>query len=432
LALQAPSTSRRLLNLALPLSLAFLRSPLLQADVLRGAAHFDTLAAAWQAAVDRMARPSLFVTPAFLHTAWQHLAEPGDEAWFVVVRQHGELVGLLPLVRRREPSSRVIRHVLMHMGLLGGDRPGLVHHTVPADAVWRAALAALHRERCHWQALDLRELDASAWPVREVAALGRDVRLEPSTQAGALRIEGSWESYLERRSRNTRQGYKRSERRLLEAHPDLRIDVVDTPEATDAALDRYFAIDARSWKREACVEFWSDPREASCLRALVRRLATSGQASVWLLAAGDADLAGLVRLRHRSITYERCATYDPAYARFGPSTYLCMQAVRRSFEGGQCDESDVLGLPGEMAGRPAIHAWYPEVRQTWRLLWLNPPWWWRALQALRGHPVVPASAPLPALEAVVDRLLDGLEAQAPPPPAATPANAPPVRQREPA
>lgn len=420
------------------LPIAFLRSPLLQAEVLRGAVHFDTLAAAWQAALDRMARPSLFVTPAFLHTAWQHLAEPGDEPWFVVVRRQGELVGLLPLLRRREPSSRVIRHVLMHMGLLGGDRPGLVHHSVPADAVWQAALAALHRERRHWQALDLRELDAAAWPVREVAALGRDVRLEPSTQAGALRIEGTWQDYLERRSRNTRQGYKRSERRLLEAHPDLRIDVIDTPAATDAALDRYFAIDAKSWKREACVEFWSDPREATCLRALVRRLAASGQASVWLLAAGDADLAGLVRLRYRSISYERCATYDPAHARFGPSTYLCMQAVRRSFEaragGDGCDESDVLGLPGEMAERPAIHAWYPEVRQTWRLLWVNPPWWWRALQTLRGRAVVPVSAPAPGLEVVVDRLLDGLEAHAPDAPQALPATVPArsTRQREPA
>lgn len=402
------------------MSNAFLHPVPLHAEVLRGASHFATLAPAWQAVVDGMARPSLFITPAFLQTAWQHLAEPGDEPWFVVVRRQGVLVGVLPLLRRREPSSRVLRHVLTHMGLLGGDRPGLAH-SVAADAVWQAALAALRHERRHWQALDLRELDAAAWPVRQVAALGRDTCLEPCTQAGALRIEGTWDDYLERRSRNTRQAFRRSERRLLEAHPDLRIDVIDTPQATDAALDRYFAIDAKSWKREACVEFWSDPREADCLRAQVRRLAASGQASVWLLAAGTADLAGLVRLRHRSITYERCATYDPAYARFGPSTYLCMQAVRRLFEGahgaaGGCDESDVLGLPGEMAERPAIHAWYPDVRQTWRLLWLNPPWWGRVLQRLRGRALVPVQAPVPALDGVVDRLLEGIEPAEPPAP----------------
>lgn len=362
----------------------FASSPL-RAEVLRGETHFTGLAAAWQAAVDRMARPSVFITPAFLQIAWQHLAEVGDEPWFVVVYRADELVGLLPLVRRREGSSRIYRHVLVHMGLLCGDRPGLVH-TVPADAAWAAALGALRQRRRDWQALDLRELDATAWPVRRAAALGWLARVEPNTQAGALAIEGTWETYLARRSRNTRQGYKRNERRLLEAHPDLRIDVADTPETVGAALDRYFAVDAKSWKRDACIEFWTDPREQTCLRAVVARLAETGQASVWLLAAGAADMAGLVRLRQGPVVYERCATYDPAYAAFSPSTYLCMQAVRRLFDT-DCVESDVLGLPEPMAGRPSIHAWYPEVRQTWRLLALNPPWWWRPVLALRRMPL---------------------------------------------
>lgn len=366
---------------------------LLHADVLRGAEHFAALAPEWQAAVDRMARPSLFVTPTFLRIAWQHLAEAGDEPWFVVVRRRGDLVGLLPLVRRPEPSSRLFRHVLSHMGLLGGDRPGLVH-TVAADAVWQAALAALQAQRHHWQVLDLRELDADAWPVRHATAHGgAALRLERSTEAGALRIEGTWDDYLEHRSRNTRQGYRRQERRLHEAYPDLRIDTADRPDTVDAALDRYFALDARSWKREAGIEFWNDAREATALRATVHALAANGQASVWLLASGQADMAGLVRLRQGPITYERCATYDPAHAAFSPSTYLCMQAVRRLF-GTDCDESDVLGLPGPMADRPAIHAWYPQVRPTWRVQLLNGPWWWRAAQAWR-QPAVPRLSLVP-------------------------------------
>lgn len=399
----------------------------LHAEVLRGPSHFDSLQAPWQAAIERMPRPSLFVTPTFLRLAWQHLAEEGDEPWFVVVRQGGELVGLLPLVRRRERSSRVFRHVLSHMGLFGGDRPGLVH-TVPADAVWQAALAALRTERRRWQALDLRELEADAWPVRHAASFGAPVRLEPCTEAGALPIEGTWDDYLERRSRNTRQGFKRHERRLFEAHPHARIDIADSAATVDAALDRYFALDAKSWKRDAGVEFWRDPRQGAALRDIVRTLAATGQASVWLLADGSNDMAGLVRLRQGRITYERCATYDPAYARFAPSTYLCMQAVRALF-GTQAEESDVMGLPGPLSDRPALHAWYPVVRPTWRLVVLNAPWWWRAVQRLRGRDDVPLPSPSPALEQVTQQLLEGLEL----PPAASlpqPPRAPVTTSRE--
>jgi len=399
----------------------------LRAQVWRGESGFDRLRPSWLAAVARMHRPSLFITPDFLQLSWQHLREAGDEPWFVVVHDGGELAGLLPLVLRRDPRSRIFRKVLIHMGQLAGDRPGIVH-TVAADRVWQAALAALAEQRAHWHAMDLRELDETAWPVRSAtwqaapAHASLQSQVLPSTHAGYLRIEGDWDSYLASRSRNTRQGYRRQERRLQETFPDLRIDVVDAPDAVDQALDRYFALDAMSWKREAGVEFWSRPGEQDCLRALVRHLACTGRASVWLLAAGTTDMAGLVRFRQGSVVYERCSTYDPAFARFGPSTYLCMEAVRHLF-GSDCDESDVLGMTEPLAERPAIQAWYPLQRRTLRLLTLSPPWWWRPVLVVRSWwasrcaqsdaTLVPSVDPLAELERVAERLHQAVGPQDP-------------------
>lgn len=357
----------------------------LRTEVLRGVDAFDTLQVAWREALDRMPRPSLFITPDFLRLSWTHLKGDEDEPWLVAVWEGAVLVGLLPLVLRRDRQSRIYRRVLIHMGQLAGDRPGIVH-TVSADRVWESAFQALTQLRRQWDAIDLRELDATAWPLHRglapLTAAGFQSEVLPSTYAGFLNIEGDWETYLLSRSRNTRQGYRRNERRLLEAYPDLRIDVVSDPQSMVQAFDRYLALDAKSWKREAGIEFWSDGREQAMMRALLQHLAATGQASVWLLATGQTDIAGLVRLRQGPVMYERCSTYDPAFARFGPSTYLCMEAVRQLF-GGDCDESDVLGMTERLDERPAIRAWYPGERRTMRLLARNPHWMWRPVLALR-------------------------------------------------
>ena len=299
--------------------------------------------------------------------------------------------------RQRRAVDRAGKHgAAFDVGQQGGDRPGIVHTIEPAR-VWAAALQALVRLRRHWHVLDLRELDLreldaegsghlQGGPCEWLEPLGQhglQSRLVPCTHAGYLRIEGSWDEYLASRSRNTRQAYRRNERRLQEAHPEVRIDVVSDPEQIEQAVDRYLAIDAKSWKHAAGIEFWSSPGERIFLKALLLQLARQWQASVWLLAAGQVDMAGLVRLRQGSIMYERCSTYDPAYARFSPSTYLCMEAVRQLF-GGYCDESDVMGLPQPMDERPAIQAWYPGERRTWRLLSVNLPLWWRPVYRLKA------------------------------------------------
>ncbi len=341
------------------------------AVVHRGTTAFEHLRPAWQAAVDRATRPSLFVTPTYVETAWQHFAAPGDEPWLVAVQgAEGALIGLLPLACCVERRHGLPWRVLRHIGCWGGDRPGILHAGGEPAAIWRAVLDALLALRRDWQQLDLRELDQVSWlaDVPDLSATGAPVTmaLQPDTYSGVLTIRGTWEEYFASRSKNTRQAYRRRQRQLEEACPDLRIEVIDAAGDIAAAFDRYVAIERLGWKSEEAIGLWADPREIGFHHALLPQLARTGQASVWLLRTGDRDIAGLVRLHQGSICYERYSAFDPAYARYSPGTLLCMEAVRQLFGTG-CTESDVLGLHEPLAERPAISAWYDDERATMRL-----------------------------------------------------------------
>ncbi len=361
----------------------------LVAEVQIGLGALESLRAWWDDALRRMPAPSVFITPEFIECSLRHLSGPGDEPWFVVVRRGDTPVGLLPLVRSTRRHAGLPVKVLSHAGTLNGDRPGLVH-LVDAGAVWQAALQALFERHADWQLLDLRELDEGAWPLDSsaFAPWQRHHRLHIErkvwTHAGYLPLAGTWDDYLASRSRNARQDFRRRERRLHEDHPDVHIEVIDAPAQIAAAFDRYLAIEARGWKQTANVGLWSDLREHDLHRDLLPRLATSARASVWLLRAGDTDIAGLVRLRQGGIVYERHSTYDPEFARYSPSTQLCMAAVRRSF-GTDCHESDVLGMAEPLEARPAIYPWYPGVRRTWRLVVHKPRWYHTPWTLLSSH-----------------------------------------------
>jgi CelD/BcsL family acetyltransferase involved in cellulose biosynthesis len=374
--------------------------------LLRGRGQFEALRADWTGAVTRMARPSLFITPDFLCTAWEHLADPDDEPWFVAVRQGGELVGLLPLIVRRGRYLGLPVRTVSHMAMLAGDRPGILA-VVEADRVWEQALQVLLEHRSDWEILDLREIDEGAWPLqpagqRWLQDQGVTASVAPATWSGCLPISGTAQDYLQARSSQTRQSFRRSERQLKTACPDLTLDVIDDPQQIVAACDRYLAIEARSWKAEAQVELWSDDRERAFLRALLPILSRKGQASVWLLHSAGRDIAGLIRMQQGTIMFERHWTYDPEYGKYSPGTLLRVRAIEQLF-GGPCDESDALGMDAPLAQRRSLSSWYPIERRTYRLLALKLPWYHqviyrasRVAKQLRNRWRAGQAAPAPA------------------------------------
>jgi CelD/BcsL family acetyltransferase involved in cellulose biosynthesis len=344
-----------------------LKSPPLSVDVVTDEAGMHALRSAWETAAALAPRASLFCSFEYIHHAWRHFRGPGDQPYLMAVRCEDVLVGLLPLVLMRERRSGLPLRVLRTMGLWGGDRPGLLA-TIDTDLIWEVVFETLQQHRSDWDLLDLRELDQTAWPVRHADCLdqGLRTRLKHDTEAAFLPIEGQWKGYLASRSRNTRQSYSRRARQLREACPDLRIEVARHPLDIAWAFERYLALEQRSRTYGAEGTAGCSRRSRAFYRELLPALAERRQAEVWLLYGSGQDIAGLIRLRHRDLVYERHATFDPQWARYSPGTFLCMQAVRMSF-GHAVRESDVLGLHRPLSERPSIGAWYDGVRQTYRL-----------------------------------------------------------------
>ncbi len=139
----------------------------LRTEVIHDPLRVERLAAEWDALEGVAVGPTLYASRAYMMAAWAHLRRPDDRWWVVTVRdaRSDMLVGALPLWGRSERRAGVPITVLIHPGILEGERPGVLSSIDP-DRVWSAAWAALRARRSHWHRWDLRELDDGAWPLQ--------------------------------------------------------------------------------------------------------------------------------------------------------------------------------------------------------------------------------------------------------------------------
>lgn len=351
-------------------------APPLRTEILRTEAALDALRIEWQAAAAADAGISLFLTWDYLGALWRHFHRFQDEPWLVVVRRRGELVGLLPLVLSRRRAGGATLRVLRSMGQWEGAGAGVLA-VIPSDQVWQATFAALASERHAWDALDLRQLDELAWPLRHLHEFGAGWHCEVVTDGVAVRqpLTISWDQWLDQRPEALRQALHCRERRWLsEQGGPLQFEIADTPATIGVAFDRYLALEQHSRRSARQPLIGAHHRRTAFYRELLPQLAAQRKAAVWLALRSvegrqlsAQPVAGLIRLFHRDEVYERHFTADKGYASYSPATTLTLEALRRSL-GGRWRESV---LPAGLTAYGRSHElsdWYVKQRKTCRLV----------------------------------------------------------------
>jgi hypothetical protein len=131
----------------------------------------EALATPWRELEARHVGRSLYASHGFVFAAWQHLRAQTDRLWIVRVDDEaGRLQGVLPLWLREERRSGLSLKVLLHPGILEGERPTLLAGVAP-DLVWAAIWAELLARRSEWHRLELRETDVGAFPLNAARSL---------------------------------------------------------------------------------------------------------------------------------------------------------------------------------------------------------------------------------------------------------------------
>lgn len=328
-------------------------------NIVRDADALEQWGPAWDA-LEARARVAgredqLFASHRYVLAAWEHLREPRDELFVVLLGEGERLEAAWPLVIREERHSGLTVRVLRPIGIWEGERPAPLCEADP-HAVWPHLWRALQDRRDEWHVLDLRELDEGSWPLQQLPKAGLWWRV--SEQADHVApwqpFSGAWSEHVARRG----------ERPVIPGAAKL---VLDDPSGIVEGLSRCLAIEATQQGVEGLYRLGDDERRIAFYRAFLPRLAGRGEAEVWLLQVGGEDVAGLVRWRCGGVWIERHLVQAAGWgASPSPAVALLVEALSRSWGGGATSSSFML-VPDTAGPGTRASGWYDQARATRRL-----------------------------------------------------------------
>jgi CelD/BcsL family acetyltransferase involved in cellulose biosynthesis len=316
----------------------------LEVDIVCG---LDPLAEAWdELATERG-------TPPFCHPAWfQAFAESfGTPTHGLVARRAGELVGILPLARRR---TSIRSPTNWHT-------PRFEPVVLDDDV---AARLGAELVRLSPACLDLSFVDPSgtfaAALVQEARTRHRHVIARVLQRSPYVALEGDYAAYEAARPPALRRAL-RTRRRQLEAAGTVEFAFEDGTRDLDALLDEGFAIEGSGWKSERGTAIVQDPRVEHLYRSVARWAADRGSLELGFLRVdGVAAAFSLALVDERSMWCLKIG-FNPAFRRLSAGTVLTGEAIRRAYARG-LEVFDFLG-----GDEPFKLRWTDRVRETHRI-----------------------------------------------------------------
>jgi CelD/BcsL family acetyltransferase involved in cellulose biosynthesis len=302
-----------------------------------------SLAPAWDGLVERSDIDHPFLSHAWIRTFWEAFGEPG-QLCVLVVRRHGQVVAIAPLVRRTRTMYGIAARTIETIRNPHSPRSDLILSAHPTEACG-AILAHLVARRGSWDVLELGNLPETSVAYRDVRRIARVAGLLTGTES----LGGSpfvprptdWDAYMRTLSAKHRSNLRNRLGRLGR-QGDVALETVAAGEDLEAALKDVFRLEASGWKRNVGTAISSEASTEDFYRALARRAAARGWLRLEFLTVGGRRIAAIYALRYGGRHYIVKLGYDPEFASCAPGHLACMLSLEHAFAEGAV-EVDFLG-----------------------------------------------------------------------------------------
>jgi CelD/BcsL family acetyltransferase involved in cellulose biosynthesis len=318
-------------------------APRCSVDVVTDEAEFLALETEWNEAVDRAGLPHPFLRHEWIRTWWDCFGSTG-RLHIIVARSRGRITAIAPLMTETVwmYGLPVRRLRLMHNDHT--PRADFIVTERPDDS-YRALWSEVSRTSDAWDVLQLGQLPRTSTTGPAIRALadadGFSIGTWHSNDAPCLRLEGSWDQYLNGRTAKFRQNLRNRLSRLSRLGEPVLETLVDTASIV-GALEDAFRLEASGWKDGTGTSVSADPAVHRFYSLLAERASARGWLRLSFLSINGRRIAVSFGSHYANRQSLFKTGYDPEYAQYSPFKLLTYFAVRQAFAEG-LEEVDFLG-----------------------------------------------------------------------------------------
>jgi CelD/BcsL family acetyltransferase involved in cellulose biosynthesis len=315
--------------------------------------------------------------PAWL-TAWlrNYTAGAGRDIRLFVCRAAGELLAVLPfeVLPKTTPLGRACQLRLECISPLEGA--SLAVNRTNLERVCAAIFNATLDGEMRPAAIVLDKVDETHSLLRSPGLHCCAEEVEPRS---VIELADGYDSLHESLSGNFR-GNLRKARNKLNKLVGLRLDEIMSPCDIPSGLERFAAVERRSWKAREGTDLAGDAAMYGFYRDALAPLAASGQALIHVLQADGIDLAAQIALQFGDRLDVHKISFAEQYEDMSPGNLLLERVLRDAApRHGITRANLVTHLPWHARWNPGlIRTWrvriFPRgVRGVWSRIWFVPP-----------------------------------------------------------
>jgi len=178
--------------------------------------------------------------------------------------------------------------------------------------------------------LDLLCNDPRFGDLRELPGL--PVKRLPHALTMSVSLKGSFSDYWALRPRKLIQNMRRYLRRLQSEPGAERLEVISTPDAVAAAVDRYAALESSGWKGREGTAVSSDSPQGRFYAEVMRQFAARGEALVYELWLGEALIASRMLLLRDGMAIMLKTAFHESFERLAPGRILLLRTLEDLFQ----------------------------------------------------------------------------------------------------
>ena len=174
-------------------------------------------------------------------------------------------------------------------------------------------------------------------------------------QRAALKIDGTFESWLAQNfDHKRRKEFKRLRNRLAE-QGELQLEILTQSSNLQNFLDNLLELEAKGWKGRRGTALQSQAGTANVFQQICINLQTSGKLRFWQLKHDGKAVASLFGMVEGGTAWMVKIAHDEAFAKFSPGVLLVLDATQCLFAEGGVKLVESCAIPG-----------HPMIDRIWR------------------------------------------------------------------
>ena len=317
-----------------------------QTEVLVGGVEIiENLSAEWTTLCEEGASNEPFFRPEWFAAFVKNF---GLEIMLLTIRRNGKLRAVLPLMQKKGNLNGIPARKLQAVFNLNTQRFDLIHGADETER--KEIIEALWKEikkQKKWNVLELRLVKDGSWLNDLLALAGSE-----NYKTGVWQMDSApfitlpqgddkeklIEDFSKGLKRRFRQELKRRLRRLKELG---KVEFVTTREYSPELMQRFFELEARSWKGRGGTAVACDARVEKLHEDFACAVAAENALSIYELKLDGKTIAMSINIKYDQKTVFWKTSFDENYSRFSPGNLVIQEFLTDCIRNGST-ELDML------------------------------------------------------------------------------------------